>query len=36
LERGNDSLAKLRYLLTKMVFDISYFRHPADENFIEF
>jgi len=29
------SLDKLRFLLTRLVFDVYYFRHPARENFIE-
>ena len=27
---------KLRYILTRIVFDVYYFRHPAKENLIEF
>jgi hypothetical protein len=30
-----NSLDKLRFLLTRLVFDVYYFRHPAHENFIE-
>ncbi len=30
-----NSLDKLRFLLTRLVFDVYYFRHPARENFIE-
>lgn len=29
------SLDRLRFLLTRLVFDVYYFRHPARENFIE-
>ena len=32
---GDSSLIKLRFLLTRLVFDVSYYRHPANENFIE-
>lgn len=34
--KDDSSLVKLRFLLTRLVFDVSYFRHPAGENFIEF
>lgn len=30
------SFDKLRFLLTRLFFDVYYFRHPAKENFIEF
>ena len=33
--QGIDQLTALRFLLARIVFDISYFRHPTDENFIE-
>lgn len=33
---NESSLDELRFLLTRIVFDVYYFRHPAKENFIEF
>lgn len=32
----DSALIKLKFLLTRIVFDVYYFRHPANENFIEF
>ena len=37
IENVDDStLIKLRFLLTKIVFEVYYFRHPAKENYLEF
>jgi hypothetical protein len=33
---GDSTLIKLKFLLTRLVFDIAYFQHPAKENFIAF
>lgn len=34
--KKDDTLTKLRFLLLKLIFDVSYFRHPENENYIEF
>lgn len=34
--KNEDTLAKLRFILLKLIFDVSYFRHPENENYIEF